>query len=108
MSGSNGPPRRFRVDRVASVLAEFEALIREAQENGQAVAFAGAMKRIMAGLRARARDLGEPLWTLHHAHLEVRLVADGPVRRPPNRLRGRHPEGVSDVSGRVRFSDPTS
>jgi hypothetical protein len=79
VSGSNGPPRRFRVDRVASVLAEFKELIREAEETGQAEAFATAMRRIMAGLRARARDLGEPLWTLPHAQLEVRLVADGPV-----------------------------
>jgi len=79
VSGSNGPPRRFRVDRLASVLAEFKELIREADENGQAAAFAIAMNRIMAGLRARARDLGEPLWTLPHARLEVRLVADGPV-----------------------------
>jgi hypothetical protein len=79
VSGSNEPPRRFRVDRVASVFAEFEALIHEADVNGQAVAFASAMKRIMAGLRTRARDLGEPLWTLPHAHLEVRLVADRPV-----------------------------
>jgi hypothetical protein len=67
------------VDRLASVLAEFEGLIREAEENGQAVAFGDAMKRIMAGLRTRARDLGEPLWTLPHAHLEVRLVADSPI-----------------------------
>ena len=79
MSGSNGPPRRFRVDRLASVIAEFKELIREADENRQAMAFANAMNRIMAGLRARARDLGEPLWTLPHAHLEVRLVADRPV-----------------------------
>ena len=79
MSGFNGPPRRFRIDRLASVLAEFKELIREAEETGQAEAFATAMKRIMAGLRSRARDLGEPLWTLPHARLEVRLVADSPA-----------------------------
>jgi hypothetical protein len=79
VSGSNGPPRRFRVDRSVGVIDQVKRLFGEAEDNGQADAFVNAMKQIMADLRVRPRDLGEPLWTLAHAHLEVRLVAVNPV-----------------------------
>lgn len=59
--------------------AQIEQFIHKAGEHGQAEAFAVSLKQILADLRTRARDVGEPLWTLPHAQMEVRLVAVHPA-----------------------------
>ena len=79
MSGSNGPPRRFRVNRTAAVSARMEELFREAEETGRSIPFAKALKRILTTLRTRPREFGESLFAFHHARLQVRLGIDGPA-----------------------------
>lgn len=60
-------------------MGQVKRLFREADDLGQAEPFVAAMSQIMADLRTRARDVGEPLWTLPHGHMEVRVVATRPV-----------------------------
>lgn len=79
MSGSNGPPRRFRVSQAPGVTAAAEQLFRDAQGTGQSVAFALALKRIVATLRARPREFGEPMFNYKHAQLEIRLGIMAPA-----------------------------
>jgi hypothetical protein len=73
VSGSNGPPRRFRISLVAGVTAKTEQLIREAEQSGRGVEFATALKRILSTLRTRPREFGEPLFGFKHAQMEVRV-----------------------------------
>lgn len=79
MSGANGPPRRFRVNRTTAVSTRIEELFREAEETGREVAFAEGLQRILTILRTRPREFGEPLFNYHHAHLQVRVGIEGPA-----------------------------
>ena len=79
MSGSNGVPKKFRVGRTAAVLAQVEERYREAEESGRDVEFVAAMRYIFTTLRTHPREFGEPLWTLPHARLTIRVGASSPV-----------------------------
>jgi hypothetical protein len=73
VSGSNGPPRRFRISQVAGVTAKTEQLIREAEKTGRGIEFATAVKRILSILRTRPREFGEPMFGFKHAQMEARI-----------------------------------
>jgi len=79
VTGQNGPPRRFRVDRAAHINELIRQLFQRADESGQAVEFVTAMKLILRLLRNHPREIGEPLWSFPNAQLEVRIVARYPV-----------------------------
>ncbi len=79
MSGSNGPPRRFRIGRTPAVLAQVQACYQRASEAGRAAEFVTALRYLLANLRTHPREFGEPAWTLPNARLVVRVSAHGPV-----------------------------
>ena len=79
MSGLNGAPKRFRVDRASHIRDQIRRLFQEAGETDRAVEFATAMKQILSILRNEPREFGEPLWTYPHAHLEIRVGSRHPA-----------------------------
>ena len=79
MSGFNGAPRRFRVDRLTAVITKTEQLFQEAEETGRGSEFASALRQIVATLRNRAREAGELMWVLPNAKMEVRIIVQRPA-----------------------------
>jgi hypothetical protein len=79
MSGSNGPPRRFRVDAAPVVVQKTQQLYEEARQTGRGPAFAAAMRRLRRDLQTRPRECGEPLRLYKNAQLELRVAAARPA-----------------------------
>jgi hypothetical protein len=67
------------VSRTATVSARIQELFREAEETGRSSAFKDGLRRILTTLRTGPREFGEPLFTYHHARLQVRVGIDGPA-----------------------------
>lgn len=79
MSGSNGPPRRFRVDATPAIVQKIQQLHQEASQSGRGPAFATAIRRLRRDLQTRPRDCGEPLRLYKNAHLELRVTSEQPA-----------------------------
>jgi hypothetical protein len=79
MSGSNGPPRRFRIDSTPAIVQKTQRLHEEARQTGRGSAFAAAMRRLRRDLQARPRDCGEPLRIYKNSQMELRVVSERPA-----------------------------
>jgi len=75
MSGSNGSAV-FQVELVKKAKDELTAIVTNSQRKQE---LAAALKRIVRQLEADARSVGEPIYLLKHAELQVRLTVVGPV-----------------------------
>jgi hypothetical protein len=79
MSGSNGPPRRFRINATPAIVQKVQQLHPEATQTGRGAAFAFAMRRLRRDLQTRPRDCGEPLRLYKNAQLELRAASERPA-----------------------------
>src|SRR5438874_36059 len=78
MSGSNGPPRRFRVDSTPAIVEKTKRLHDEARHTGRGTEFAAAMRRLRRD-QTRPRDCGEPLRLYKNAQFELRVASERPA-----------------------------